>query len=1036
MISLLHKTSLLILLSLIINVINAQSSVHIGHIGSEDGLTSQLCVHIVEDDFGNLWISSFRDLQKYNGYSVTKIDLGQEVDYQTNDLNNLWKDQLGNIWMIQGEFITQENPWFWNLYNMDTKIDIINPLTNELIEFSDYIGTEEIKSKDIVKILMHNEKVFLCTKDNIIYSFRDELKYFSKVDDLKNLVTINKNNEIVLLENETLLTKDSTGQVVHQTSSQFLSNYEFLVTNASGEIFLISEIKSEISVDEFDKNKIEHLGKLDKNEMMYNPNIYNKIKKFDDNQVLINGRLFIKNEKQEYNRLIPGRSKYINEYFISQNGLGYAATNLGVYIINNKKLLFKKLGFDFENKNSVRGIFFNNNFISHKVYDREILVDKTKNNQLDFLKNRDLGYMSYGHYLDPQNKNHFWSFGLIPGRARKIDFQNKRIDTISFDKPFLVNTMLRSPLTSVLYASSDLGPLTINEEEMLIQSLSLDTLFVNGIRSNHIIERNNEIWFATSEGVLKYNEENKEARFHKIFDNNISLTIQFLHEDKNNPNLVWLGTRKGGLIKWNTNSDSIQIFNTANGLSNNDVHAIIEDNSNRLWISTNRYLNCFNKNNNQISIFTEQDGLSDSEFNRHSFFYDKNENEIYFGGLNGYNFFNPDSISTSGKESIIDVRIIDAVKIKNDGKSENIFFGIIESNTIDFYNEDLSLEIDLSTNYLFDNEKAQFSYRIPKLSQEWKTQNSNILKLNRLPYGKFEVDVISNLNKPSFTSNILTLEVNVIKPFWKTWLFYVLLVLGSALIVWWSIKKYFQILNDRNIRLEKEVKTRTEELRESNSTKSKLFAILAHDLRNPISSLSNLSGKIKFLSENNRLDELEIMAKTTDAKLSSLNDNLNNILLWAVTESNLTGMKSEKVLLKDEINKINELYEEAISEKNIKLVNRIPESYHINCDITVLQTILRNLINNAIKYSYPGGQIQYLLEEEKSGDVLKIIDSGIGLLLTENEPVKNSAIRKAAKGSGIGLKLCRELATKANLELDLVSNPKGGAIGIIRFDKI
>ncbi len=225
------------------------------------------------------------------------------------------------------------------------------------------------------------------------------------------------------------------------------------------------------------------------------------------------------------------------------------------------------------------------------------------------------------------------------------------------------------------------------------------------------------------------------------------------------------------------------------------------------------------------------------------------------------------------------------------------------------------------------------------------------------------------------------------------------------------------------------------QLETMNEEKNKLFAILAHDLRNPIASLSNLSGKVKFLTKNNRLHELDEMAMHTDAKLSALNDNLNNILFWAVKESNLVKVKPVQVSLHKEINKINELYTDAISQKNIIINNNVSEFTYVQTDLTVLQTIIRNLISNAIKFSHQGGTIEFSILEKTDWIELSITDNGIGLNTPTNEleSPSNSSIRKKAKGSGIGLKICKELAAKSNLGLSLTSNPNGGTIGIIRF---
>ncbi len=227
------------------------------------------------------------------------------------------------------------------------------------------------------------------------------------------------------------------------------------------------------------------------------------------------------------------------------------------------------------------------------------------------------------------------------------------------------------------------------------------------------------------------------------------------------------------------------------------------------------------------------------------------------------------------------------------------------------------------------------------------------------------------------------------------------------------------------------------QLENSNEEKNKIFAILAHDLRNPISSLSNLSQKVKFLRENNRLEELEEMSNHTDAKLRALNDNLNTILLWAITESNLIDIKPVQVSLLKEVNMIKELYADEIIQKGIVIRNTVSDFNYVIADIRVVQTIIRNLISNAVKFSHPNGEIEVSVIELKNWVELRVVDYGMGLRdVNEQQSDINQSRENRVSGTGIGLKICRELALKSDLELSLETNPKGGTVGVIRFRKI
>jgi len=1015
-------------------LVNAQSNEYIGHIGSEDGLQSQLCSHIVEDDHGNLWIGSFQDVQKYNGYSVTVFPLKKRKGDRSDNIADVCKDNLGNIWVIQGYGYTVDSIKCWNIFLKNSNINVIDPLTDSVVGIAEYFGQELFDVNSIVKVFVSDGVIYLGLKSNDIYRFTGELEHYSKVDDLKSILTITDQGEIVSYEKGELLFKDSQGNFLHGLGENEMIEYEGIYPSKSGKIFLLKELDDLLTVVEYNKHQYKTVIQLNKSLFNDHGLEYFKVESYSDDQFWINGKLFYKDEHGEYAQRKFQRSTMVNEYISNEMDLGYAATNLGVYVYSNKKKLVKKLSNDEQRMNSVRGVFINKDLRAYKVYDHEIIESGSERYNLDFLKGKDLGYLAYSHYLDPINEDHLWTVGLVPKFVRRIDFKNKKLETFDVypGRPELMNSILRSSVTSNLYVSSENGVYTFDEEKNIFFRMELACVSDPRIVTNHLIEKNSEIWIASAEGVIRYDETSRTSKLEKIFPSD-AYTIQFLHEDLVQPSVVWLGTQRGGLVKWYTDLDSIVVYDTNNGLSNNDVHAIIEDNSERLWISTNRYLNCLDKKSNRISVYTEQDGLSHSEYNKHGYFYDKSNNLIYFGGLDGYNYFCPDSISTTSLNRI-EVRLIEATKTTNEGKVKDVFYELNNTSHLDILEEDISFELEMSTNYLFDSENIQYSYRIPALSSQWKTQSSNSLHLNKLPYGKYKLELISDLNKPAFTSKIHTISLHIIKPFWKTWLFVIASIFALAYILWLMVLRYNRNIKARNLKLEETVQLRTQELREVINIKNKIFTILAHDLRNPISGLSNLSDKIKFLVKKNRIKDLDLIAEETEGRVHALNDNLNNVLIWAMSENNFLKLTSRKLSLLIELDKIVKLYSHEIDKKNIEVIINVKENDEVYLDVSIFQTILRNFINNAIKFSHLNGKITLGISFESDREIeLEIRDEGIGFDTDqEDDSALNNEIRRVGKGSGIGLMISKELIEKSGMSLAITSlENKGTTIRLL-----
>ncbi len=221
-----------------------------------------------------------------------------------------------------------------------------------------------------------------------------------------------------------------------------------------------------------------------------------------------------------------------------------------------------------------------------------------------------------------------------------------------------------------------------------------------------------------------------------------------------------------------------------------------------------------------------------------------------------------------------------------------------------------------------------------------------------------------------------------------------------------------------------------------NEKKNKLFAIIAHDLRTPIMGLSNLAENVEYLSKQNKIEALSKYAKEADSRVKALDQNLDSLLLWAVKESNLISKKTESVKMRTIVQSIIDLYSEQIKLKNIRIENSIPELAQVDTDIAVLRTLVRNLVSNAIKFSHTYGNIKFSISDDNDQVKLLVADSGIGINTSKiEESEENQRLRETMSGSGIGLKICNELAEKSGILFDLIPNPTGGTIGLIAIAK-
>lgn len=213
---------------------------------------------------------------------------------------------------------------------------------------------------------------------------------------------------------------------------------------------------------------------------------------------------------------------------------------------------------------------------------------------------------------------------------------------------------------------------------------------------------------------------------------------------------------------------------------------------------------------------------------------------------------------------------------------------------------------------------------------------------------------------------------------------------------------------------EEQLKAFTEELKQSNATKDKFFSIIAHDLRTPLNGILNYAEILS--TEYNDLSKEEVK-EFADYMLEisrSTNNLLNNLLEWARIQNRKINFEPEKYNLYDVAEKVISMLKIVASNKNVEIENNIDRNLITIFDKNMINSILLNLTNNAIKFSFAGGKIELYSEEFDNQYKISIKDDGIGMteeiaskLFDSNFEITTLGTAKE-KGTGLGLILCKE----------------------------
>ena len=219
-----------------------------------------------------------------------------------------------------------------------------------------------------------------------------------------------------------------------------------------------------------------------------------------------------------------------------------------------------------------------------------------------------------------------------------------------------------------------------------------------------------------------------------------------------------------------------------------------------------------------------------------------------------------------------------------------------------------------------------------------------------------------------------------------------------------------------------EIALQRDQLQLLNATKDKFFSIIAHDLKSPFNSILGFSNLLIRNAKNNNFDYEKnlVYAKLIFDSANIAFTLLENLLTWSQSQRGVIEYNPDKFDLKKNIDRIISMYSNVALKKEINLSSVINKSLHVYADKEMVLTALRNLISNAIKFSFPNSKIIISAKKEKEYLIVSVSDTGIGI--SENAVKKLFEIdggiqtegTAKEKGTGLGLILCKEFVEKNN----------------------
>lgn len=1022
----------------------------------EEGISQNTINSMTKGKYGFMWFATQNGLNRYDGYEfkVYYRDKTKQNTLFNNNIYSLFTDVDGNLWL------SYEGGGFSKF----------NPLTEQITDYTKQFP----KLRHIVfsKIIQDNKKnLWFATYDKGVYRF----------DPVNNSITefTTDNNKKFPTNSISGLEKDLRGNIIVFTypagilkiNSEKLSIEKVDIPSLRNEKIFAGKVASNGNYYyATSQNEIYSFNPVTGQEINYNlRKSYPELKtdyiitiEVDKNSDIWvgssnNGLFKIASQNNfitKYSKTDPVNTindNRINCIIIDKDDLVWIGTSgAGVNIIKPYQKQFLTIN------NKVKPNSFSDNVVFPIIKDRNnnfwVGIQGKGLDKLDrfFTRKENYCYGKTGKYslsdydvtaLLEDYKGHIWA-----GTQYGIDEINPTTGLLKQYSRQSRNPIIKANGISHIYETKDSclwiatfngGISKISKDRKTVTFYQSDTTKKNWLRTNtitYIYEAHDGImWFGSLFGLYRLDRsKNRFDVFQTITGDEFSISdnsVSVIYED--NYKNLWIGTNDG-LNKYDDRKNKFYNFTMKDGLPNNVIYGILEDGKKNLWLSTGKGISKFNQELELFRNYFVFDGIQGDEFNSNSFFKSK-DGRLYFGGFNGVTVFYPDSIKDN--ETIPQIVVtklkIGNKEIKIDEEfnnrkilDKNIF---AQKKIILNYNE-MPVTFEYCALNFIAPGRSSYSYKMENLEDNWNdVGQQRTVTYSKIPAGEYVFKVKASNADGVWNTKGVEITLVVLPPFYESFVFRIVIISLVVFLLYFLYKLRIRTIERKKEKLENLVLERTEELRESNRLKDKYFSILAHDLKNPFMSLFGYTDILKNeVMELSREDIKEIIMNL-ERNIKNLFSLLENLLNWSTLQTGKMKFINSKVNINSIIDNNIELLSENANRKGIKIVYEPLNESRLFTDKNVLNTILRNLISNAIKFTPNNGEIYITGTVEKNKLKISVKDNGIGM---ETEEIEKILLEKDIhskpgtnneKGTGLGLSLCYELLTKNGGKMEIHS---------------
>ncbi len=989
----------------------------------QHGLSQSVVNCVFHDSQGYMWFGTQNGLNKFDGQVFTKYRYSH-ID--TNSISDNWifditESKDGKIWIATKKGV--------NCF--DKKSGVFKKLKYSLISFDNIV-------KCVYGIYVDNYQLYINTPPVLtIYNLRDSTyKHYVNSQEIDNT---DKNEKIpIFKDSEGLIWIASTkGLAYFDISKQIFNNITAENTlNLPDDFAISNQIVKSICEDNNKNlwfgtaNGLNFYNKKTKKIIKYynNPDDNFSLPSNSINSILCdrNNRLWIGTDKgiascylldneninirfQLYNQQ---KSALINDNIFditidNSNNL-WVATLKGISKTDLKPQKFR-LYRQSQEANSVNLL---DNIIASLYKDKENniwvgnwgkglnIYNRSANYVKHFSADSLNNYIcdNYIHAIKEDSYGHVWigtRNGVMIYDTDKQKFQYAHLFFNSKNIPNFENNRVNSIIEDKnknLWFGTQNGLIKINLIDYKTEIYKESFICWNYIYEI-MIDSQGFLWIATANGLDMFDlQKNKITHFLKDQENTNSLCDNFvisLCEDFEGN--IWIGTNSG-LNKYNKKDNSFTFFSVESGLAGNVVYEILEDKNKSLWLATGSGLSKFNHDNNSFTNYSIEEGLQSVEFNLGAK-YISPDGEIFFGGMNGFNSFYPDSLSNN-----LFVPNIVFTKFEVVTKA-NLFYINVDSVQDIVLDDDISaFTIQFSALEYTNYNKNQYAYKMSKngKDEEWiHIGTRNFVPFSNLAAGEYVFSVIAANNDGTWNNIGIEINIKILPPWWMSRIAIISYIFIVVFLIYFFIKlRERKLINQRNI-LEQKVTERTYEINKQKEKIEKAHQEIKDSI-NYASRIQNAVLPINQLFEQNFSDYF-VLFKPKDIVSGDFYwmKKIKHYLVFAVADCTGHGVPGAFVSMLG-IALLNEIIRQESVKKSCQVLNELRNQIKISLQQTDYDVDTKDGMdialciydqNNKILDFAGANNSAYIFKNENYNDLieLKATKNPIGIYYKEKD---------------------------------------------------